>query len=137
MAFINPPSEWDFSGLRRFLIGDGNVINPPSEWNFTRMQDTWDHYIGHRYRRQDLFDPVMRPVWHTRDYDIDVDVVKNAVGIFMVGLGSGILVPGPGDIAAGAAGVIIFKHPIGSVLGVAAYNLTGVGLIWSGSSLIS
>ena len=135
MAFINPPSEWDFTGLRRFLIGDG--INPPSEWDFTGMQDTWDHYIGDRYRRQDLFDPVMRPVWHTRSYDVDADVVKNAVGVFMVGLGTGILIPGAGDVAAGAAGVIIFKHPLGAVLGIAAYNVTGVGLVMAGSRLLS
>ncbi len=44
------------------------------------------------------------------------------------------LVPGPFDVAFGTLGVLIFKHPVGFVIGVAAYNVAAVTVVAVGLS---
>ncbi|AXH79197.1 MAG: hypothetical protein [Circular genetic element sp.] len=60
---------------------------------------------------------------------------RKVVGGFMIGWGTAMLVPGPIDYAAGAAGVAVFKHPAGAIVGVAAYNLFALGVVGAGTWL--
>lgn len=58
------------------------------------------------------------------------------VGGGMVFIGGAMLVPGPVDVAAGAAGVAIFKHPVGAIVGIVAYNLLALAVMGGGYALI-
>ncbi len=53
-----------------------------------------------------------------------------AVTIF----GIGMLIPGPFDVFFGTVGVLIFRHPIGFAIGVGAYNLVAIGVVYVGTS---
>jgi len=56
------------------------------------------------------------------------------VSIGVTAFGVGMLIPGPFDAMFGALGVLIFKHPIGFAIGVAAYNLAALAVIGVGIS---
>lgn len=58
------------------------------------------------------------------------------VGGGMIAVGTAMLIPGPVDVAAGAAGVAIFKHPAGAIVGIVAYNLLALAMIGGGYALI-
>jgi hypothetical protein len=135
MAIINHPSKWDFTRMNA-LFAQQQVINPYSEWDFTRMKELGSAIKGEfddRVNRQDLFDPVMGPFFNLPPIKSpSSDSVKKVVGGGMVVVGTGILAPGAGDAAAGVAGVLFFKHPLGFPAGVAIYNITGLGLVWIG-----
>ena len=60
----------------------------------------------------------------------------DAMGMFLILGGTAMLIPGPIDIAAGAAGLAIFKHPAGAVAGVAAYNVLALAIMAVGYGLI-
>ena len=92
--------------------------------------------IGFQPHFQDPFDPVMRPVWQMRKFEIDSDKVKQVAGTGMIVLGTGMLIPGPTDVAVGAAG-FYFGGPAGAFGAVALYNITGAGLVVSGYMLTS
>lgn len=58
---------------------------------------------------------------------------RKLAGASMIALGTGMLIPGPIDAFAFGAGVAVFKHPIGGIAGVAAYNLLALGVIGAGA----
>lgn len=62
---------------------------------------------------------------------------NHVLGTAMMGLGAAVLVPGPVDAAAAAAGVALFKHPAGAIVGIVAYNAFGLALIGTGHLLVS
>ena len=57
---------------------------------------------------------------------------RKVVGAGLIGWGTAMLVPGPIDVAAYALGAAAFKHPVGGVVGVAAYNLLALGVVGAG-----
>ncbi len=62
---------------------------------------------------------------------------RDVLGAGFIGLGTAMLIPGPVDVAAAAAGVALFKHPGGAVAGIIVYNVAALSLIAAGSVLIS
>lgn len=94
---------------------------------------TW---YGHEVHFQDPFDPVMRPFIKLRDYDIDDEHVKQVAGTAMMTVGAAMLVPGPTDLAVGAAG-FYYGGPVGAVGAIALYNITAAGLVVVGYMLVS
>jgi len=49
-------------------------------------------------------------------------------------IGTSILVPGPIDALAAGIGLLIFKHPIGALIGIGVYNAIGLGFVGLGLS---
>lgn len=54
--------------------------------------------------------------------------------ILTTAFGIGMLIPGPFDVFFGGLGVLVFKHPIGFVIGVGLYNLAGASVVAIGLS---
>jgi len=62
---------------------------------------------------------------------------RDIIGAAMIAGGTAILIPGPIDGLAMAAGVAVFKHPLGAVAGIVAYNALGLALLAGGTALIA
>ena len=61
---------------------------------------------------------------------------RDVLGAGMMGLGAAMLIPGPVDALAAAAGVAIFKHPGGAMAGIIVYNVAALALIGAGHVMI-
>jgi hypothetical protein len=82
---------------------------------------------------QDPFFPVMNPVWvlpKLPKFD------KKVVGAGLMVFGTGILLPGPLDLALAGAGFAL-GGPWGAVGALAIYNITAVGLIVVGYLMVT
>ena len=96
---------------------------------------SWDTspFDRFEYHPQDVFDPVHHPVYQIPDLQ---KIDRKVLGASMMVLGTGMLVPGPLDIAAAAVGAAI-GGPWGAVAGVAIYNITAVGLVVVGFMFVA
>ncbi len=61
---------------------------------------------------------------------------RRTFGGFLVGFGTGVMIPGPFDFIAAGMGVALLRHPAGAAVGVAAYNAFGIALILLGAYMI-
>jgi len=126
---VSEMTRSEFIGSVAYEVGRQGAESAAS---FKRAFDYDLNRIGFKYSTQNPFDPVMKPIYQLKEFEVKSEDIKPFVGSGMVLLGTGILAPGAGDAAAALAGLAVFKHPIGAAVGVAIYNITGLGLVWIG-----
>ena len=62
---------------------------------------------------------------------------RDVIGSGMIVVGTAMLLPGPVDLMAAAAGVAVFKSPAGAIVGVVVYNVAALSLMAGGAALIA
>ena len=86
---------------------------------------------------QNFYPPVREPKFVRTSDESWFRTVDDPLGATLIVWGSAMLVPGPIDVAAAGLGVLVFKHPLGAVAGVLAYNAFALGTMALGYWLIS
>jgi len=112
-------------------------------WAKVRHQDVWTHY--HPWYALEH----VATIWMSRTTDrivgttvgqiieelIDKRGWQTVLGVAMVGLGVGMLIPGPLDVLAFGIG-FAYGGPVGGVVGVVVYNLLALLVLGVGLGLI-
>ncbi len=119
----------------------GSRYRPVSEMSLAEFVGTLAYELGRqgaesaasfKFNMQDPFDPVMKPIYQLREFNINTENVKPFLGAGLMGWGTAMAIPGPVDFAFGVAGTAAFKHPAGGVAAVVAYNVFAAGVFGLG-----